>query len=172
MKNYSKRLKFRPLELNDIHWLMDWENDPENWASSDRQLPFSKEIFIQYLQNAQESLHDAGQFRWVIESLDTLEPIGLLDLFEHSEKHQRAEVGVLIHKAYRQHGYAQESLRWLMEYSREIALLNQLFAQVDQTNGISIQLFNAVGFQQCGLLKNWNRRKDGFVDVVQFQYFL
>lgn len=168
----SSRLTFRPLELSDLDWLSSLENNPEHWFTGDRQVPYSKYILEQYLLNAKETLAEAGQFRWLIERKEDGQPIGLLDLFNYSDRHQRASVGVLIELQFRNSGYGKEALMWLSEYSADVAHLHQLYAEVTSDNAPSVELFKSAGYNESGVLVDWIRRKDGFVDMIQMQHML
>lgn len=172
MTNNTERLHFRPLEMTDVDWLMDWENNPLNWTAGDRQVPLSRGTFQRYVNNASETLQEAGQFRWVIERKDTKTPVGLLDLYQYSERHQRAAVGILIEANARNMGFGKEALHWLINYSRDVATLHQLFAEIGSRNEGSVKLFESVGFVSVGVLKDWLRKRDYFEDVVQMQHLL
>ncbi len=151
---------------------MELENDASHWLVGDRQLPISRASFRSYIENASETLEQAGQFRWVIECLEEKRPVGLVDLYLYSERHQRASVGILIEPGSRGKGYAHEALEWLKIYSRNVAQLHQLHAEVDATNEKSIELFMSVGFEKSGLLKDWIRRQGVHIDVWQMQCIL
>lgn len=166
------QLNFRALEPSDLHWLMEWENDPSNWTTGDRQLPLSRETYENYLNRAVETLEQAGQYRWVIERRDDRLPVGLLDIYDYSERHQRASVGILIGADFRGNGYASEALNWLSAYATDIANLHQLFAEITSDNEASLRLFTSCGYRQTGLLRDWVRRNTGFHDVVQLQLML
>lgn len=169
-KNRTERLIFRALEPEDVDWLMELENDPSHWLVGERQLPLSRNTFLRYIENASEALEDTGQFRWVIAADSN--PVGLIDLYNYSAVHQRASVGILVLRNHRNKGYAKESLRWLIRYSKDILQLHQLFAEIVATNEQSIHLFDSVGFERTGTLKDWLRRREGFEDVVQTQLLL
>lgn len=170
--NTTQRLKFRALEPEDLTWLMELENDPSHWMVGDRQLPLSRAAFRAYIENASETLEQAGQFRWVIENTEQNLQVGLLDLYAFSERHQRASVGILIQPVHRGHGYAKEALNWLIEYASNVGHLHQIHAEVDAENTQSIELFKSCGFENSGVLKDWLRRGGRFVDVWQMQRVL
>lgn len=170
--NTTKRLKLRALEPEDLAWLMELENDPSHWIVGDRQLPLSRAAFRIYIENASETLEQAGQFRWVIEQADDHTPVGLLDLYAFSERHQRASVGILIQPKHRGVGYAKEALNWLVNYASNVGHLHQLHAEIDAENETSIELFQNCGFTKSGVLKDWLRRGSSFVDVWQMQRVL
>lgn len=171
-KNRTERLKLRALEPEDLNWLMDLENDPSHWMVGDRQLPLSRAAFRSYIENASETLEQAGQFRWVIERIEDEQPLGLLDLYAFSDRHQRASVGILVQSQFRGQGYAKEALKWLIAYASQIGQLHQLHAEIDSENTQSIELFQACGFDKSGILKEWLRRGGHFVDVWQMQRIL
>lgn len=148
------------------------ENDPAHWLVGERQLPLSRSTFKAYIENASETLQEAGQFRWVIELRESNTPIGLLDLYNYSERNQRSAVGVLVHLDHRNKGYAKEALNWLSDYAREVAFLHQLYAEIQSDNEHSIDLFTNAGYAKTGVLKDWLRRRNAFVDVVQMQLIL
>lgn len=165
-------MSFRALEPEDLDWLMLLENDPSHWIVGERQLPLSRSTFKAYIENASETLQEAGQFRWVIELQESKTPVGLLDLYNYSERNHRAAVGVLVNLEHRNRGYAKEALLWLSNYAREVALLHQLYAEIQEDNANSIELFSSVGYSETGVLKDWLRRKNSFVNVVQMQLIL
>lgn len=168
-QNATERLIFRALEPEDLDWLAGCENNPSHWTEGDRLLPISKAAFKTYIENASESIQEAGQFRWVIEDKSTGLPVGLLDLFDYSERHQRAAVGIYIQDADREKGFAKEAILWLIQYATEVAFLHQLYAHIAVTNTRSLALFTQCGFEQCALLSDWLRRGKTFVDVAMMQ---
>ena len=172
MKNYTQKLLFRSLEKEDLDWLMKIENDPKQWEHGDRHLPLSRSIFESFIHNAAENLESAGQFRWVIEELETSKPIGLLDLYEYTERHQRAGVGILIEEEYRGHGYAKDALLWLSDYCKNVVGMHQLYAEITADNPGSVHVFDSAGFIQSGLKKEWMRKGPSFVDLIDMQKLL
>ena len=64
-------------------------------------------------------------------------PVGVIDLVDFDPKHQRAEMGIIIMKAFRRQGYAQAAIEMLTDYSRNMLHLKQIYAVVDVDNEVS-----------------------------------
>ena len=99
-------IKLRPLEPEDLEFLYDSENDESNWLISGTQVPYSKYLLKQYIENSHQDIYEAKQVRLVIESNNTFIPIGLIDLFDFDPLHKRAGVGILINPRFQNKGFA------------------------------------------------------------------
>ena len=159
----GKHIKLRALEPEDLDLLERWENDPENWAYSQQQMPFSKHILKAYLANAQQDIYEAKQLRLVIENQQ--QAIGLVDLYDFDFNNRRAGVGILIGaQENRQKGYAQETLQLLVAYARKAFDLKQLYASIGANNSASLKLFNSLGFKEVGVRAQWFREGKNWED--------
>lgn len=83
--------------------------------------------------------------------------IGMVDLFDFEPIHQRAALGVLIDKEYRQKGYAREALQLLIDYASNQLGLHQVHCSIRSGNKESIRLFENVGFEKVATLPQWLR---------------
>ena len=93
----------------------------------------------------------------------------MIDLFDFDPYHQRAGVGIIIHSKYREKGYAYEALSIFLEYCFNNLALNQLYANIMDSNEASKQLFEKAGFKPVGIKRAWIKTKDGFQDEVLYQ---
>ena len=97
-------------------------------------------------------------------------PVGAIDLFEYDPLHQRAGVGILIHRSDdRGHGYATDTLDTLCRYARERLRLHQLWCEIDPDNTASLRLFRRAGFAACGVKRDWQWSPEGYRDVTILQ---
>lgn len=171
----SSTIKLRALEPEDLELMYTWENNPDVWMVSNTLSPFSRFILKQYLENAQQDIYEAKQLRLMIDLRgDTngliLETVGTIDLFDFDPFHMRAGVGILINKLkYRKKGYAKEALRLMIEYCFEHLHLHQLYCNILSDNDASISLFEQAGFKQCGIKKEWVKKRNGWADEIMFQ---
>ncbi len=167
----GQRAKLRALELSDIDFLYEWENDCSIWMLSNTTAPVSRFVLEQYLMNAHQDIFTTKQLRLMIEAqLDSKYiPVGLIDLFDFDPNHLRAGIGVLIIDQYRQKKIATEALGLLVGYCFEVLKLHQLFCHVNLSNKASLRLFKNMGFQVSGRLKEWNRGENSWNDVVVMQ---
>lgn len=161
----GKQIRLRAIEPEDEDLLFKWENDPEIWQVSNTLTPFSRLVLRQYLSQARLDIFEAKQLRLVIETTKPSKPVGLIDLFDFDPFHQRAGIGILIgEKAERGKGYASDALGTLLHYCFGILLLNQVYCSIDESNEMSLNLFQKTGFRVTGRKEKWNRNLKGWSD--------
>ena len=161
----------RALEPEDLAFLSHIENNTGLWQVGELHEPLSRFTLNAYLQNAHQSIAEAGQLRLAI-CHHNHQLIGLVDLFDYDARHQRAGVGIVIDQQFQQQGLAKEALNVLADYAKNHLLLHQLHCHIQASNTKSIHVFQSVGFQDVGILKDWLRTISGFEDVHQFQCIL
>jgi diamine N-acetyltransferase len=170
MTNYLKgEICFlRALEPLDIDFLFDTENNEQFWEISGTQTPYSKHILKKYIENAQQDIYEAKQFRFLIaDSVNS--PVGLIDLFDFNPQHRRAGIGILILPQFQNKGYGSEALQLLINYSFNKLNLNQLYANILSDNKASIALFNKLGFAKVGVKKEWIFNNNTFKNEILYQ---
>jgi len=170
----EKNIKLRALEPSDAELIYEWENDTSVWHAGNTIEPFSRHIILQYVRNATMDLFQSRQLRMMIDLKDTQSKpsrtIGSIDLFEIDPLHQRAGIGILIHKEkHRNHGYADQALKVIIQYAFQVLFLHQLYCHIDSDNAPSIKPFKNNGFQVTGTKKDWIRTKDGWKDELLLQ---
>jgi len=139
----SDKILLRPLQLSDLDFLFEIENNKENWKYGTENKQYTKEELTNYIANAKQYITNAGQFRFVIDFENT--PIGFIDLFDYTTN--SAGVGVIIAKNYRRRGFAKEALKLLSIYSFETLNLKKLDCNIEKDNLESIKLFTSCGFE-------------------------
>jgi len=170
MKLKGQLVTLRALEPEDIDLLYSWENDPEHWAVSNTQTPFSRFVLEQYISTAHVDIYSAKQLRLMICDKEGGKAVGSIDLFDFEPNHLRAGVGILIaDKTDRRKGYASEALELLKNYCFEILNLQQIYCNITTDNESSILLFQKHGFQITGIKKQWIRSGSGYKDELLLQ---
>ena len=99
----GEHIYLRALELWDIDFLYNLENDVSLWEVGNSTTPYSKYILMQYLENSHRDIYDVKQLRLVICKNEDQTQIGFIDLFDFDPKQQRVGVGIVI--------YAEEDKR-------------------------------------------------------------
>jgi diamine N-acetyltransferase len=166
----SELIKLRAPEIKDLDLLYKWENDTLIWIISGTVTPFSRLILKKYLHTAHQDIYQAKQLRLMIDSKNTLQTIGTIDLFDFDPVNARAGVGILIGEdKERQKGNASEALRILIDYSFDILHLHQLYCNITSDNIGSLKLFQHNGFEIAGRKKEWIRIKEGWTDELLLQ---
>ncbi len=167
----GQKTSLRALEKEDIELLYQWENDTMLWEVSHTQAPFSRHLLTEYLATSHLDIYTTKQLRLVIQN-EQKKPIGLLDLFDFEPYHQRAGVGIFIHRDYQNSGYATETLGILKEYVRQCLGLKQLYANIQEKNTKSLALFEKQGFVIVGLKRDWLKTFSGFENEFLLQCIL
>lgn len=158
---HSQRLHLRALEPSDADFMYEVENDAQAWRYSDTIAPLSRKILRDYALTYDADPFTAGQLRLIITEEGSNQPVGIIDLYEVSQRHQRAFIGIYICKDYRGKGYAEETLQLIEEYAHNTLHLHQLGAKVEDGHHVAENLFVNLGYELKGNLKDWLSTPDG-----------
>lgn len=156
----------RSAEPCDALQIYEWENDRDVWRVSNNYAPYSLYQIEQFLQNNND-LHSNHQLRLMIEFSG--KSIGCIDIFDYDAINQRAGIGILIEKDYRQQGHAHDALLMTMQYLFGSLMLHQVYCSIDEDNTASQQLFSRAGFEPCGRRKQWKKTPNGYIDELEYQ---
>lgn len=165
----GQNIHLRALESSDVEPMYRWENDPAVWGVSGTVAPFSREILRAFIEQQQYDIWRTHQLRLVIARNDDVTAVGAVDLFDFDPLNRRAGVGVLVADGERGRGYASEALALLVEYARDVLMLNQLYCDIDTDNVACRALFSGCEFEECGVRRRWRLASDGWRDVVMMQ---
>lgn len=164
------KIRLRALEPEDLEYLYDWENNSSYWVLSNTVAPFSKYTLKRYMENSHKSIYETGQLRLMIEISDEKKTIGTIDIFDFDPYHKRAGIGILIaDENERRKGYASMALNCLIEYCFSTLQLHQLYCNILANNCESVDLFKKVGFTEAGIMKEWIKTSEGYLDEYTFQ---
>jgi len=152
----GEHIFLRALELEDLDFIYDIENNQDIWEISNTITPYSKFLIKQYLENAHKDIFEVKQLRLVISTYENV-AIGLIDIFDFDSLNKRAGIGVLIKDSNnRNKGYGADALRLLINYCFTNLNLHQLYCNISEDNEASINLFKGHNFKEIGLKKDWN----------------
>ena len=166
MLKWNWNVKLRQPSIKDLDDLLGWENDILKIDHTDMPVFYTKDQMVIYLNGNQDPFMN-GQVRYMI-TIDNMS-IGYIDLYNFDIVHSRAGVGIFIDKKFRKKGIANKALKTLIEISNKKLHLNQLFAEVFQSNKAAISLFEHAGFKLNGLKKQWIRKQEAYEDLLFFQ---
>jgi diamine N-acetyltransferase len=167
----SGEVRLRAIEPADVDLLYQWENETEIWVVSNTLTPFSKHQLEKYVKHAGLDIYQTKQLRLMIEwhEAGQWHTTGMIDLFDFDAFHQRAGIGIMIHKPFRQKGVATQALSLFCDYCFKRLGLHQLYCSVMADNTASLALFQQEGFNLIGVKKDWVRTPNGFIDELFFQ---
>jgi diamine N-acetyltransferase len=160
----------RALEPYDADTLYKWENDRSLWSYSFTNTPFSRFVLEEFAQAAHQDIYANRQLRLMICDLSAQSAMGCVDLFDFDPQHNRCGLGIFVQSAFRGQGIAAESLALTLDYCFRTLLLQQVYVEVSEQNTSSLKLFEANGFQRCGLKLKWHRSTmNHYENVVMLQ---
>lgn len=160
----------RAMEPEDLDMIYDIENDQDIWSVSNTNMPYSRFALHEYIASATGDIYTDKQVRLIITNSQH-QFIGIIDLCNFSPQHQRAEVGIVIQKRFRDLGYGQSALEELMDYAHTVLHIHQLFALVSVENLYCVKLFERVGFERDVELKEWLFDGDNYHNVYLMHFF-
>lgn len=158
---HSQRLHLRALEPSDADFMYEVENDAQAWRYSDTIAPLSRKILRDYALTYDADPFTAGQLRLIITEEGSNIPVGIVDLYEVSQRHQRAFIGIYICKDHRGKGYAEETIELIEDYAHNSLHLHQLGVKVEEGYTLGEKLFESRGYQLKGTLEDWLSTPDG-----------
>jgi len=160
----------RAVEPEDIDVLYKWENDMTLWTVSETLKPFSRHQLKQYISGINLDIYEAKELKLMIETEeDSPQIIGMIDLFDFDPYHNRAGVGIILHKPYEGKGLASKALRLFIDYCFNTLGIHQLYCSVIYDNQRSQKLFESNGFVKTGIRQKWRKRGREYVDEFFYQ---
>ena len=163
-------ITLRCAEPEDAEQIFRWENDRDIWRVSGTHTPYSRFQIEQFLLDNND-IAAQKQLRLMIDLTESGQTIGCIDIYEYDAFNQRAGLGILIDKVYRQQGYAKAALALCVEYLFHDLMLHQVYCSIDETNVESQHLFVGHGFVLCGRRKDWLKTAEGHLDELEYQLF-
>ncbi len=165
----THRLSLKPHTLDNAERLNAWENDPELLYSNDDQPeerePDSLEDTRRFLERISEFTPESRIIHYAIhlKGNDELLGYGMIALIDRYNR--RCKVGITIgDKRYWGKGLAKEALIAVIAYCFDTLRLNRIGAEIYAFNDRSIRLFEGLGFQREGIIRQSVFKKGQFVD--------
>lgn len=162
----------RALEPEDLEVLYSVENDIELWSVGYTTVPYSRYLLHDYIANSTCDIYADRQVRLMVETSDGGEVVGIVDITGYEPRHNRAELGLVVRKQYRNKGYGHLIVEKMISYAHEVIHLHQLYIVVDSDNTSSIELFRKCGFSVSHQLKDWLYDGEKYRNAVFLTLFL
>lgn len=154
-------ITLRALEPTDADFMYDIENDTEAWRYGENIAPLSRRLLRDYAMNYDADPFGSRQLRLVATDSATGNPVGLADLYDISQRHSRAFIGIYIRKDFRGKGFGRDTLRALCRYASQDLSLGIVAAKIGDDNPASLTLFSDCGFSHAATLPDWLRTPAG-----------
>ena len=147
------RLRLRMLTRADAQGILSVFGDPEvirYWSSSQlKDLDEAGEL----IDRIHGLFERCELFQWGIHSRELGQIVGTCTLQHVDTTHKRAEVGIALGSPSWGHGLGPEALGLLIDFVFDELELHRLEADVDPNNARSIAMFERLGFQREGYLR-------------------
>ncbi|MBR3608650.1 MAG: GNAT family N-acetyltransferase [Bacteroidales bacterium] len=168
----TNRIVLRAPEPSDVDFMLHIENDTRLWYISACKVPYSRYQLQRYIRENYHDIYADKQLRLMIEERNSHKIVGIIDLFDYSPLHHRAEVGIVLATDSRSNGYAQEALTQLCHYAKQILHIHQLYAYVFSNNNPACKLFEKCEFMRTAELRDWGYNGDKFQNAYLYQLIL
>ncbi len=99
------------------------------------------------------------------------ERIGFVGLFSISQRHRNAEFAIMIDPGQQGNGYAEPATRLAVDYAFKTLNLHKLFLHADKVNEKAIHIYEKVGFQTEGVLREHVYVNGEYHDLVTMSIF-
>ena len=165
------QIKLRALEPEDLDFLYEIENDESLWAVGCTNVPYSRQVLLDYITSATADIYIDKQVRMMVENEDG-EVVGIIDLMNFDPRNLRAELGIVIKKQFSGKGLAVSAVRHLQQYAKNILHLHQIYAIVADNNEKAVKMLQTAGFQGDRMLLGWLFDGERYRDAYFFQCFL
>ena len=140
------------------------------WVYSETLKPFSRHQLKKYIQGINLDIYQSKELKLIIETEEEApRVVGMIDLFDFDPYHNRAGVGIMVHKSVEGQGYASSGLELFIDYCFKTLGIHQLFCSIAVDNEKSIRLFEGKGFRCTGVRKSWRKIGREFADEGFYQ---
>ncbi len=145
--------------VNDHLYLspMDIENETAimtTWLNEDQDIAYFNGFYGSLL--GEEKTHELlnkwneGPYSFSIISRQENAFMGHISLFNFDSHEQYATMGIYLGKEYRHQGYGKEAMELLIEYAFSVLRLNAIHLEVFSYNTHAIEVYQKMGFVECG----------------------
>ncbi|MDE6083253.1 MAG: GNAT family N-acetyltransferase [Muribaculaceae bacterium] len=156
-------VRLRAVEVEDAQLMFDMEGEGFDDDYGDVVAPLSLNMLRTYAMTYDADPFSAGSLRLIAEVDERV--VGMVDLYDVSAIHQRAEVGIYVCRVLRGKGYAKRILSALETYCIEKLSIIALLARTYSENTVACRLFESAGYSFVGVLEGWQKKGGKFHDV-------
>ncbi|MCQ2334443.1 MAG: GNAT family N-acetyltransferase [Paludibacteraceae bacterium] len=160
-------LQLRAIDMRDLPFLYQWENDAAAWADGATHNPISQDQLRAYIRESAGDIFKDGQLRLMAEGDG--ETIGCIDLFDFEPRSRRAALGMYISPQARGKGWGKQMVEAVEHYAFSFLGLHQLYAIIAEDNPACLNIYREANYLQTGVLLDWKWTEQGFVNALLLQ---
>jgi RimJ/RimL family protein N-acetyltransferase len=147
----GEKVRLRPLKPEDWedHYRGAFDSPARQVLQLGMDLPLSPQAAKDFIGKYEDCKDVGGILLFTIESLDG-EAVGGISLHSRSQKNGTFGFGVVIYRAHRRRGYAEEAVRILFRYCFQERRFQKCNSACVETNAESLALHKKLGFLKEG----------------------
>lgn len=153
---YSKRLRLRAPEREDVPLFLKWVNDPEVTENLEQVAAYNllqEEAWFEKMSSGPRTemplvieIHKQDNDVWI--------PIGNIGFADIHQINRSAEIGIMIgEKEYWDQGYGSEAMRRMCQYGFEELNLHRIYLRVFEGNNRGKRAYQKIGFVYEGTMR-------------------
>ncbi|RJQ72933.1 MAG: N-acetyltransferase [Desulfobacteraceae bacterium] len=160
----GKNLRLIPLAAEHLAKTRQWANDLELNAGILRVLPVTEYDQEQWYANL---CRDSSRIVFAVHLLETDAHIGNCGFYHIDYLHRRGELWLLIgEKSCQGKGYGQEIVKLMLSFGFDSLNLNRIFLHVREDHIPAIKLYQTIGLQNEGALREHYFLQGQYVNVL------
>lgn len=161
----GERVRLRKMAIEDVSIYHEWRNDIEVMQYTSPSLDVFTYADTENFVNAITGSHNSKGY--MIVEMSTGKPIGVTSLINIDYSNRNAECIIDIgDKDYWSKGFGREAFQLLLEYAFNELNLHKVYLRVFSYNDRAIRLYQKLGFQEEGKLKEQLYRNGSWHDIL------
>ena len=168
----GKKVTLRPLKIEDVKYTLELRYDVEaNKALIAYPFPVNIENEKQWIEN----LYPTGErenIYFAIEQNSSKDFVGYLSLRNINYINRNGDFGIILLKRFRGKGYSGEAMKLFFSYIFDQINLRKIQLEVLKENDKAIKIYESLGFNEEGILKEHIYQDGKYKDLVLMSLFL
>lgn len=168
----GKNVNLRPLRYGDENLFFKWRNDLEYIGlTKSFRLPKHEAVEKDWLESAMRDKSNKSVI-FIIETVSDAAPVGFVQLNQIDWISRNCMFGIAIpEKSFQGKGFGREVMEMLFRYTFDNLNLRKISLEVTSFNANSIHLYEKIGFEKEGVLRQHYFWNGAYHDVLIYGLF-
>lgn len=167
---YGKKIVLRAFEESDLPLYLETARDMRNQLYMNDDIPFPP-TFKQAQTFLEKFDASKGEYIFAIEELATRSFIGSVIVFQTNWLNRSTSIGISLHSDWQSQGFGTEIMHTLLQFVFNQMNIRKVKLQVLDFNHRAIRLYEKLGFEVEGTLKQEVFRNNSYHDVMVMALF-
>lgn len=162
----GKRIILRSLKATDASSIHRHANDRQVFRYTTLPYPYTIKDARDFIKSTVENLEEQSSYEFGISLKEDDEIVGMIGLKKvNRENKLSAELGYWLGKKYWRQGITREAVGLMLDFAFNDINLHKVYAKVMKPNIASFNLLKKFGFQEEGLMREYEKRNNRWMDV-------